>query len=177
VPAAEAPELETVNLQLHPLPADEAPAVATDDPVARVLADARLSDGAALLDALEARRVELGLSNAAPEAAAIPPLCIGHATKTLGPSRQKSPTLATLDRLMAVLGLSFVLVRDPEKIDRVRSRWVPRHMEKVRQRALSLTTIARAKPHVLAALLRRARHPRWKDVPAPAFLQAMAQED
>jgi hypothetical protein len=46
-----------VNLQL---PIDEVLAApAADNPVARMLADARLPDEPAIIDALEARRVEL----------------------------------------------------------------------------------------------------------------------
>jgi hypothetical protein len=61
-----------------------------------------------VLDALEARRVELGLSNRTCELAA--GLCDGHVTKVLGPSKERSPMLATLDRLMSVLGLGAVIL-------------------------------------------------------------------
>jgi hypothetical protein len=149
-----------VNLQLAPAQLDEAPTVAADDPVAR--------------DALEARRNQLHLSNSTVEKLAN--LCQGHCTKILGPSREKSPTLKTLDALLETFALSIVLINDPTKAERL-PPWRLRDERKVRTRALSLTTIARAKPHVVSALLRRARHPRWKDTPAPAFLQAMALED
>jgi hypothetical protein len=145
------------------------------DEVARILAAARIADGPSLLDALEARRNELGLSNATVEE--LGGLTSGHLTKIAGPARSRSPTLATLDRLMVVLGLSFVLVRDPEKVERVQSRWRPRAASKVRHRALSATTIARAKPHVLAELARKASRPKWKETPAPMFLRALMQED
>jgi hypothetical protein len=155
-----------------PLPPPLPPA---DDPVARALADAKLASEAELLDALEARRVELSLSNATVESLA--GLCAGHLTKVAGPARSRSPTLATLDRLMAALGLSFVLVRDPQKIEAARDRWRPRSASKVRVRALSPTTIARARRHVVADLSRKASRPKWRDVPAPMFLRALMQED
>ena len=37
-------------------------------------------------------------------------LCDGHVTKVLGPSKERSPMLATLDRLMSVLGLGAVIL-------------------------------------------------------------------
>jgi hypothetical protein len=160
-----------MNLQLAPSPIDEASAVSAGSASAHV---ARLGDEAAVLDAIEARRVQLGLSNATLER--LSGLCIGHVTKIAGPSREKSPTLTTLDRVMAVLGLSFVLVLDPSKIERAQSMWRHRAEAKVRHRALSPTTIARARPHVMARLAKRAAHPRWANVPARAFVQAMMSE-
>jgi hypothetical protein len=77
---------------------------------------------------------------------------------------------------MAVLGMSWILVIDPSKVERMRSQWRPRDASHVRQRALSETTIARARPHVLAELARRASRPKWKDVPAPLFLRALMSE-
>jgi hypothetical protein len=162
-----------MNLQLT-AQLDEAPATPVADDVARVLSDARLGDGAELLDALVARRIELGLSNAMVEEAA--GLCDGHLTKVLGPSKERSPTLRTLDRVMTVLGLSFVLVVDPSKIERVQSRWRRRDETHVRARQLSQTTIDRARPHVLAELARRAARPRWAGVDAKTFVRAMVQE-
>jgi hypothetical protein len=153
---------------------EEVPA-ATGDEISRILADAKLADGAALLDALEARRVELGLSNRTCELAT--GLCEGHMTKVCGPSRERSPTLTTLDKLMSVLGLSFVLVRDPQKIAAARVRWTPRSASKVRQRQLSPTTIERARPHVLADLARKAARPRWAGVDARTFIKAMVGEE
>jgi hypothetical protein len=164
-------------MNLHaPPPLDQVPAVADApaDDVARVLADARLGDEAALLDALEARRVELGLANAAVEELA--GLARGHYTKIVGPARSRSPTAAVLDKVMAALGLSLVLLVDPAKVERVQPQWRPRDAAKVRVRQLSATTIARARPQVIHELLRRAARPKWKDTPAPEFLRALMQE-
>jgi hypothetical protein len=157
------------------VPFEEAPAVAASDDVARMLADAKLSDGTALLDAIEAKRNELNLSNAAVEKLAN--LSDGHCTKVLGPSREKSPTLKTLDALLEVLALSIVLVNDPAKAARVQPLWVPRSVSKVRQRQLSPTTIERARPHVLADLARKAARSRWASVDARTFVKAMAGEE
>jgi DNA-binding phage protein len=153
-----------------PLPLDEPPALAADDAIARVLSRAKLADEGALLDAIVARQVELRMSNTALEAAA--GLCRGHVQKVCGPSRERSPTLATIDKVMSVLGLSFVLVRDPEKLDRVTQHpW--RDETHVRSR-LSATTVARAKPLVIDELLRRAARRRWRGVPTRDFLRAQA---
>jgi hypothetical protein len=162
-------------MNLHAtVPLDQAPAVAGDE-VARVLNAAKISDGPQLLDALEARRNELGLSNRTCELAA--GLTEGHWTKCCGPAREKSPTLATLDRIMEVLGLSFVLVRDPTKIDRVQPQWRRRHEEKVRVRALSPIVLRRARPILMRELARRASRPRWASVPAREFMRAMAGDE
>jgi hypothetical protein len=154
-----------MNLQLAPSPIDEVPAAASD---------ARLADEASLLDAIEARRNELQLSNSMVESLA--GLGVGHLTKIAGPSREKSPTLTTLDRAMAVLGLSFVLVLDPSKIELAQSLWRRRAETKVRCRALSPTTISRARPHVVAELARRAVRPRWANMPAREFMETLLQE-
>jgi transcriptional regulator with XRE-family HTH domain len=144
-------------------------------PVARLLADARLSDEAALLDAAEARRVQIGLSLA--ELDRLSGLTVGHASKCLSPGRTKSPSTRTLYAMLDTLGLSLLALVDGAKVSHMSPSWRPRAENKVRQRALSPVTLQRARPIVLRELLRRARHPRWKDTPAPAFLQAMALED
>jgi hypothetical protein len=161
-----------VNLQIT-APLDEAPIAAGEDAIARVLGDARLRDGGELLDALDARRVELGLANATVENLAGLP--VGYLTKVAGPARSKSPTLATLDRVMTVLGLSIVLVRDPEKIDRVQSNWRRRDEAHVRQR-LSRTTLKRALPIIVDDLLRRAARRKWSGCDARTFLRAQVRD-
>jgi transcriptional regulator with XRE-family HTH domain len=102
-------------MNLHTtIPLDDAPPIpAADDAVARLLSDARLTDENALLDALDARRVELGLSHESLNE--LSGLAVGYAAKLLAPGRPKSPSLVTLDRIMAALGLSWVLVIDPKR--------------------------------------------------------------
>jgi hypothetical protein len=163
-----------MNLQLA-MPIDEVPVVAAGDDVTRMLDAAKIADGAALLDALEARRIELNLSNAALEDLA--GLSRGFCTKLLGPGRERGrPTLPVVDRLMLALGLSYVLITDPDKLARVQSRWKPRDEAHVRATPLSPTTIRKARPAVLEDLLRRAARRKWRGVPAKDFLKAMAEQ-
>jgi transcriptional regulator with XRE-family HTH domain len=163
-------------MNLHAtIPLDEVSATpAADDPVARMLADARLADENALLDALEARRVELGLSHASLNQ--LSGLPVGYAAKLLSPGRSKSPSLVTLDRIMATLGLSWVLVIDPEKVSRISPSWRPRDEGKVRLRRLSPKVLERARPHVIAELARRAARPRWANIPAREFMRSIAEQ-
>jgi hypothetical protein len=67
---------------------------------------------------------------------------------------------------MAVLGLSWILVIDSEKVSRAQPSWQRRDASHVRTRPLSPTTIARARPVVLSELMRKASRPRWKDATA-----------
>jgi hypothetical protein len=160
-----------MNLQVQ---LDEVTAIpAADDVVAQVLADARLADEAALLDAVDARRVQINLSLAALDQLA--GLAVGHASKCLSPARLKRPTTGTLYALLDALALSIVLVVDGTKVSRISPAWRPRDQAHVRQCALSPTTIARARPVVLAELVRRAARPRWANVPAKEFMRAMAE--
>jgi hypothetical protein len=159
-----------------PLPIEEmtaAPSAA--DEVARILSDARITDGPQLLDALEARRNELHLSNATVEKLA--DLCEGHCTKILGPSREKSPSLRTLDAILSVFALSIVLVNDPGKAERVSPSWTRRDERKVRQRALSQVVLRRARPTILAELSRKAARPRWAGIDARTFMRAMTGDE
>jgi DNA-binding phage protein len=145
----------------------EAPIAAGDAAIPRVL-----PDEAALLDAIDARRIELGLSNTNLEQ--IAGLTAGHATKALGPSRKRSPTLATIDKVMLALGLSFVLVCDSAKIDRMSPSWRRRNEAQVRHR-LGATTLRRACPAIMGQLARKASRPRWAGVDARTFLKAMRE--
>jgi hypothetical protein len=158
-----------MNVLVAPLPPDE-PAPTAADEVARILSDARISDGPALLDALEARRNELHLSNATVEKLAN--LCEGHCTKILGPSREKSPSLRTLDAILEVFALSIVLVNDPSKAARM-----DRDEMKVRRPPPSPIAIARARPHIVAELARRAARPKWAGVDARTFMRSMAGDE
>jgi hypothetical protein len=158
-----------VNLQAT-VPLDEAPAPAADDAMARLL-EARIRDEAELIDALRARQHQIGLSDAGLEHAA--GLAAGHVSKLLAPARRRSPTLATVDRLMSVLALSIVLVHDPSKM---RGRPLPRRDDtQVRMRAISRSAIAAARPHVFDELMRRASTRRWARVDARQFMSAMME--
>jgi hypothetical protein len=161
-------------MNLHTtLPLDEAPITAGDDAIARVLADARLGTEAELLDAIESRRAQVGISNAT-----LDQLCgfaIGYASKCLSPARSKRPTTPTLYALLDALGLSLCLLVDADKVARMSQSWRARDASHVRTRPLSPTTIARARPIVLAELARKAARPRWAEAPAREFLQAMVE--
>jgi hypothetical protein len=143
--------------------------------VARILDAAKIATEAELLDALEHRRVQIGLSLASLDQ--LSRLALGHSTKALGPARQKSPSARTLYRLLDSLAFSIVLVIDGAKVERMQPQWRARNETKVTQRAMSQITISRARPHILAELARRAARPRWAGVDARTFLQAMAGDD
>jgi hypothetical protein len=163
-------------LNLHALPLDEISAAPTaDDEVPRILDAAKIATEAELLDAIESRRVQIGLSVATLDR--LSGLAFGHSSKALSPARTKRPTVRTLFRLLDALAFSIVLVIDGAKAERMSSQWQPRDEMKVRARPLSPIVIARARPQVVADLLRRASRPRWKDTPAPMFLRALMHED
>jgi hypothetical protein len=161
-----------VNLQIAPMPLEEAPA---DDAIARVLADAKIGTEGELLDALEHRRTLINLSLASLDH--LSGLTTGHSSKCLSPARTKSPTTGTLFALLDSLALSVVLVVDGAKLERVGSQWMPRHEEWVRRRALSPTALQRARPVILAELARKAARARWAGVDARTFVKAMAGEE
>jgi hypothetical protein len=162
-----------MNLQL---PLDEVvTAIAADDgAIARLLNDARLTSEAELLDALEHYRTQIGLSLAALDQ--LSGLAVGHSSKCLSPARTKSPTTRTLFAMLDSLALSVLFIIDPSKLDRVQPRWRRRAEAMVRQRAISATTIARARPHIVAELARRAARPRWANMAACDFMRAMVEE-
>jgi transcriptional regulator with XRE-family HTH domain len=161
-------------MNLHAtIPIEEMPA-APADPVAQMLDAAKISTEAELLDALEHRRTQIGLSLAS--FAKLSGLAAGHPGTAIGPARTKSPSARTLYRMLDALALSIVLVVDGAKAERVQPQWRPRDERKVRVRAMSPTTIARAKPHVVSELLRRASRPRWQNTSARDFLRALTQE-
>jgi hypothetical protein len=159
-----------MNLQIA-TPLDEAPA--GDSAPARVPAGAKLSSEGALLDAVEARRAQIGLALA--DLDRLSGLSFGHASKCLSPARLKRPSTGTLYRLLDALGLSLCLLVDPAKVARISPSWRQRDQWKVRDRALSPRALERARPVVLAELARKAARPRWKGATARDFLQAMVE--
>jgi hypothetical protein len=156
-----------VNLQLAPPLSDEAPIAAGTDAIA-------LATEGELLDAVEARRTQVGLALA--DLDRLSGLALGHSSKCLSPARIKRPTTQTLYRLLDALALSVVLVTDPTKAARISPAWRPRDASHVRDRALSPRALERARPVVLAELARKAARPRWAGVPARDFLRAMVEQ-
>jgi hypothetical protein len=157
-----------VNLQLAPPLPDEAPAIAAGtDAIA-------LAGEGQLLDAIEARRVQIGLALA--DLDRLSGLALGHASKVLSPARLKRPSTGTLYALLDALALSIVLVVDPAKAARISPSWRPRDETHVRDRALSPRALERARPVILAELARKASRPRWARMPARDFLRAMVEQ-
>jgi transcriptional regulator with XRE-family HTH domain len=159
-------------VNLHAVPArDETPAIAAADDLARILADARIGDAGQLLDSIVARKTEIMMSDADLER--IAGLSAGHVTKILA-ARTRSPTIETLDKLLAALQLSIVLIRDGSRAADV--QWAPRDASKVRtkvrERPLSRAALARARATIMGALLRRASQPKWRDTPARDFMRS-----
>jgi hypothetical protein len=89
-------------------------------------ADARqlsgpLRDADAVLDALVRRKDELGLADSLVDH--LSGYALGGWTKRFGPSREKAPLLTTLMTFADVLGVSFVLIEDPQKARQMQRRW------------------------------------------------------
>jgi hypothetical protein len=158
-----------VNLQIT-APIDELPAVTTEDALARVLRRSKIGNEIELLQALDLRRQQIGMANSTLEERA--GLCAGFATKLLGPAKRRSPTLSTVDKLMTALGMSWILVVDPEKTVG-RPSFKRRNESQVRRRKVSSITLQRARPAIMAELMRRAARRKWAGVDARAFLRAM----
>jgi hypothetical protein len=151
-----------------PLPLAETPIAAGADAIA-------LATEGALLDAVEARRAQIGLSLA--DLDRLSNLALGHSSKCLSPARLKRPTTATLYALLDVLALSIVLVVDGTKAARISPSWRARDEMKVRDRALSPRALERTRPVVLAELARKASRPRWKGATARDFVRAMVEAE
>jgi hypothetical protein len=157
-------------MNLHAtLPLDEAPAIAAGD------AAIALATEGELLDAVEARRTQIGLALA--DLDRLSGLALGHSSKCLSPARLKCPTTRTLYALLDALALSIVLAVDPAKAARVSPSWRRRDETHVRDRALSPRALERARPVVLAELARKASRQRWKGASARDFVRAMMEAD
>jgi hypothetical protein len=74
-----------------------------------------------ILDAVKARKEALGLSDALVDE--IAGYSAGRWNKSFGPSCEKPPSVSTLMIFADVLGLSIMLVEDPQKVRRMSSRW------------------------------------------------------
>jgi len=114
-------------------------------------------DVPSLLEALNRRREELGLSTAYVESVADLP--DGFCSKVLGPGRAKTPSLPTLDVLMQVLAVSFQIVPDSDKQAKMSALWERRQAHQVRATMVGPLQIKRARPFVLRELASRAG--RW----------------
>jgi hypothetical protein len=126
---------------------------------------ARASDSDELIEVLAQRKDALGLSNAFCEG--VGGFCEGHIDKLLGPSRARKPSLATLDALMDIFAVSFVVAEDPEKRARMHDLWERRAEAKVHPpRKVSALMIKRARQTVLIEQARKGGVARWKGMTA-----------
>jgi hypothetical protein len=105
-----------------------------------------------IADVLRLRKDQLQLSDAALDA-----LCgftAGHAGKLLGPTRTRGLARFSLDTLAGALGVSFLVVVDPEKMKLVEKRHEKRRATAVHIRAcrLSKTALSQAQLEIFAAL-------------------------
>jgi hypothetical protein len=136
------------------LPA-EIPDAMTDAPI-------RIACYDDLVAAFRARKVELGLSDAALDERAC--LTSGHAGKLLGPSRERGIGAAVLTPLLDALGVDLIMVPNPEKLalaGDVEQRKAS-HVRTVHPR-IGQEQIRRCRPLVLAEAARRAANARWAD--------------
>jgi Helix-turn-helix domain len=107
-----------------------------------------------LIAALRSRKEALGLSNAVVDE--IAGYTTGWWDKVAGPSRMKSPSLATLMALCGALGLAVQLVEDPDTV--ARRRWTKRRHPGAKSWPMS---VKRARPIVLAELARKGGRSWW----------------
>jgi len=101
------------------------------------------------------RKAELGLSDACLDH--LTGLTAGHTSKVLGPARVKGLSRFTIDTLSDTLGVSFLVVIDPEKVRRMSKRWERRsgaHVN-IRRLRVSKAVLSQAQIEVLTALGRR----------------------
>jgi hypothetical protein len=106
----------------------------------------------AIADRFREQKDQLGISDAALDA-----LCgfaAGHVSKILGPGRAKGMGRLTFDTVADALGLSVVVVIDPEKVRRMKGRWEKRNAVFVNVRPCRLSKAARtqARTEIFAAL-------------------------
>jgi hypothetical protein len=80
-----------------------------------------IRDADELIEALAERKKAMGLSNSLIEE--LGGFADGYLAKLLGPGRVKRASLATIDRLTEIFGVSFVLVDDQDKVALMAARW------------------------------------------------------
>jgi hypothetical protein len=120
-----------------------------------------------LVDALAARKTELGLSNSLIEHA----LLMGEhgLDKLVGPSRTKNLTVLVAHDLAELMGCRIVLQPDPELEAKVRARWEQRDNRKVHPpRRVSQAILERARPVFFQQLSRLGNEARKAKLPREA---------
>jgi hypothetical protein len=106
----------------------------------RIIGTARNTDEIA--DRLHERKNALGLSDALCDE--LGGLASGHTGKLIGTARSRGLGRLTLDILSGVLGVSFLVVVDMEKVRRMGKRWEKRNGDRIHIRAHRLSKAAAA---------------------------------
>jgi hypothetical protein len=110
-----------------------------------------------VVDIFRRRQDELGLSNEVAEQ--LGGLTSGHVDKLLGPTRSKTMGAFTIDVLMEVFAVDFVMVESAEKLARMESRWEEKQrcysVPITKRRKISAKLIEQAKPLIMRELAKR----------------------
>jgi hypothetical protein len=108
-----------------------------------------------LVDALRARKEELALSDSLIEQ--IGGLAPGHASKLLGPAREKNLSRLSLDVLLKVFAVKIVLVPDGEQAQKMQDRWERRDNSQIHINGhrVSKSLMERARPLVRSEFARQ----------------------
>jgi hypothetical protein len=127
-----------------------------------------------ILAAMKTRKEKLGLSDAMVDDLA--GFSGGRWNKAFGPAGEKVPNLVTMMVFAEVLGVSFVLVEDIEKVRRMRPRWERRFESAVQNaRRIASAAIKRALPYAVARLASSGGKAAWKNT-TPAERRARMRE-
>jgi hypothetical protein len=119
-----------------------------------------------VLAAVRARKDDLNLSDAAVDHLA--GYANGRWGKAFGPAREKNPTVVTLMLFADVLGVSFVMVEDPAKVRRMKSRWEGRRGRVPDASKIASSAIRRALPAAIRQLTTAGGKARWQGIDADA---------
>lgn len=121
---------------------------------------ATFSDYDGMVAALAAAKNWLGLSNEVCEQ--IGGLTKGHIDKLLGPSRVKNVGPLTLDILLELFAVQFVMQPNPDAARRMESRWERRNRSQIRVAACraSIAQIEAIKPIIFGQNAQRGGHAR-----------------
>jgi hypothetical protein len=114
------------------------------EPTPRILGLARNVDEIA--DRMMERKNSLGLSDMLCDE--LGGLSAGHTSKVLSASRKKGLGRFTIDTLAQVLGISFLIIEDEEKIRRIEGRYEKRIADRVRVRTVRLSSAAMAQAKI-----------------------------
>lgn len=103
-----------------------------------------------LVDLLAARKEDLGLSNAFIDT--YWSYAAGMTDKYLGPTRVKTLGRQSLDDFLMILGLSIVLIEDPDKLRRMESQYEKRKPGYAHSPRVSKLAVTKALPIIMREL-------------------------